>query len=168
MLPRFFPALSFPLVKPLHVVAIVLVAAGSQACDRATAPAGKQPVNVAFTGGTISARIAADSITRDSGLMNVTSLGANAGMLFVFGVDHSWPDGFWMKDTPIPLSIAFIDVNMRVINTDEMAPNTLTPHYANGPYRYALEAGQGWFTSHGVTAGALVSFTLPAGLVIDP
>lgn len=148
------------------LVGVTLLALMS--CDRATAPAGSRPIDVSFTGGTISARIAADSAARDNGLMNTTSLGANAGMLFVFGVDHSWPDGFWMKDTPIPLSIAFIDVNMRVINTDEMAPNTLTPHYANAPYRYAIEANQGWFTQHGVTAGALVSFTLPAGLVIDP
>ena len=152
-------------MKPLRVAALVLAAACHG--DGATGPAGR-PINVTFAGGTISARVAADSAARDTGLMNVTSLGADAGMLFVFGVDHSWPDGFWMKDTPLPLSIAFIDVNMKVINIDDMAPNTLTPHYASSPYRYALEVNQGWFTSHGVTAGTVVSFTLPAGTVTDP
>jgi uncharacterized membrane protein (UPF0127 family) len=156
-------------VKTIRVIAIALVAVACHKSDGGViGPSGGGPISVAFANGAISAKIAATSAARDTGLMNVASLGANDGMLFVFGVDHSWPDGFWMKDTPIPLSIAFIDVNMRVINTDEMAANTLTPHYANAPYRYALEANQGWFTSHGVTAGALVSFTLPSGVVIDP
>jgi uncharacterized membrane protein (UPF0127 family) len=73
-----------------------------------------------------------------------------------------------MLNTPLPLSVAFIDANRLVINIDDMAPNTTTPHYSTRPYRYALEVNQGWFATHGVTAGTAVTFSLPAGTVIDP
>jgi uncharacterized membrane protein (UPF0127 family) len=124
---------------------------------------------VSFPGGAITARIAATIAARDTGLMHVTTLAANAGMLFVFGVDHS-PSGcaFWMKDTPLPLSIAFIDANLTVISVDEMAAETTTFHEPTRACRYALEANQGWFAAHGVAAGTIATFTLPAGTVIDP
>jgi uncharacterized membrane protein (UPF0127 family) len=125
-------------------------------------------ISVSFPGGTVTAKIAATTAARDTGLMNVTSLAANAGMLFVFGIDHSAPDGFWMLDTPLPLSVAFIDANKLVINIEDMAPNTTTPHYSTRPYRYAIEANLGWFATHGVAAGTAVAFSLPAGTVIDP
>lgn len=126
-------------------------------------------INVAFPGGTITAKVAALAAARDSGLMNVATLGANSGMLFVFGVDHTPSNcAFWMKDTPLPLSIAFIDANMKVINVDEMAAETTTFHMPTSSCRYALEANQGWMTAHGVTAGTTVAFTLPAGTIIDP
>lgn len=121
---------------------------------------------VAFGTDTVIAMIAATAGARDTGLMNVTSLAPNAGMLFVFADTTS--TGFWMENTPLPLSIAFIDANMTVVNTDDMAPETLTPHYPARPYRYALEVNQGWFASHGVTAGTVVKFTIPAGTVSDP
>ena len=157
-------------MKRLCALALVL---GLAACTKdhgptQVTPPGDSTIAVSFPGGTITAKIASTVAARDTGLMNVTSLGANAGMLFVFGTDHSAPDGFWMKNTPLPLSIAFIDVNMRVINIDDMAPETLTPHYATRPYRYALEANQGWFASHGVAAGAAVTFSLLAGTIVDP
>ncbi len=126
-------------------------------------------INVVFSGGTISAKIASTSAARDTGLMNVMSLGANSGMLFVFGTDHTPSNcAFWMKNTPTPLSIAFIDANMKVINVDEMAAQSLVFHMPTSSCRYALEANQGWMTSHGVTAGTTVSFSLPTGTIIDP
>lgn len=121
---------------------------------------------VIFGSDTVFAKIAATTGARDTGLMNVTTLAANAGMLFVFA--DSTNSGFWMQNTPLPLSIAFIDANMTVVNTDDMAPETLTPHYAARAYRFALEVNQGWFASHGVVAGSIVKFTLPAGTVSDP
>jgi uncharacterized protein len=126
-------------------------------------------VSVAFSGGTVTAKIAASAAARDTGLMNVTSLAANAGMLFAFGQDHdSTTAAFWMKDTPTPLSIAFIDSNMRVINVADMAAESLTLHYSTQPFRYALEVNLGWFASHNVVAGSAVTFALPAGTIIDP
>jgi uncharacterized membrane protein (UPF0127 family) len=163
-------------VRPLIAIRLVALslAVPFTACSHDhTATQITQPqdstIAVAFPGGTITAKIAATAAARDQGLMNVTSLGANSGMLFAFSVDQSSPpEGFWMQNTPIPLSIAFIDANKTVINIDEMAAETTTLHFASRPFRYAVEANQGWMTSHNVVAGASVSFTLPAGTVIDP
>lgn len=159
-------------MKRLLALAFVLSLA---ACSKSPAapivnvpPDFGKTTSVAFTGGTVTAKIAATAAARDTGLMYVTALAADAGMLFVFGVDHSAPDGFWMLNTPLPLSVAFIDAGKVVINIDDMAPNTTTPHYSTRPYRYALEVNQGWFATHGVTAGTAVTFSLPAGTVIDP
>ena len=125
--------------------------------------------SVVFPGGTITAQIAGTAAQRTSGLMNVTTLAANAGMLFAFATDHAPADcAFWMQDTPLPLSIAFIDSNMHVISLDEMAAETTTIHEPPSACRYAVEANQGWFTSHGVAAGTVVAFTLPAGTIVDP
>jgi uncharacterized membrane protein (UPF0127 family) len=124
---------------------------------------------VAFPGETVTAAIASSCAARSDGLKNVTTLGANAGMLFVFAENHDSLDvGFYMKDTPLPLSIAFIDANKHVINIADMAPETLTLHFSSRPYRYALEVNQGWFASHGVATEATVTFALPAGTIIDP
>ncbi len=98
--------------------------------------------------------------------MNVAPLGANSGMLFSYADTST--EGFWMENTPTALSIAFIDSVMQVINIEDMAPETLTGHYATRQFRYALEANQGWFTSHGVVPGTIVNFTLPAGTISDP
>ncbi len=119
--------------------------------------------------GTVTAEIASTTVARDSGLMGRTSLATNAGMLFVYQDDQSnLLVGFWMRDTPVPLSIAFLDSTKRVISVADMTPNTDTVHVAAAPFRYALEVNQGWLAAHGVTAGTAVSFTLPAGTVISP
>ncbi len=88
---------------------------------------------------------------RATGLMNRFSLQPDHGMLFVF--DHPQPLAFWMKNTYIPLSIAFIDEGGRVINVDDMAPQTESSHWSSAPARYALEMRKGWFAEHGVKAG---------------
>jgi len=131
------------------------------------------PFTVAFTGGTITAAIASTSQARSTGLMNRTSMAADSGMLFVFVSDQPVPPsplpvGFYMQNTLIDLSIAFFDSTKVVISTDEMQANTLTPHYPPRAYRYALEANKAWFTSHGVSAGAQATFTLPAGTIVTP
>ena len=141
------------------------------ACGKsATSP--RPPANVttvSFPGATLTAEIASTAAARSQGLMGRTSLVANGGMLFAYAADQS-PQlvGFWMKDTPIDLSIAFLDANQKVINTDEMLKNTLDTHVAKGNFRYAIEANAGWFTAHSITAGTSAGFTLPAGTVISP
>jgi hypothetical protein len=124
---------------------------------------------ITFPGATLTAEIAASPAARDQGLMGRTLLAADKAMLFVYAADQS-PQfvGFWMKDTPIDLSIAFLDASKQVINVDEMTKNTLNTHVAKSNFRYAIEANAGWFTAHGVAAGTTASFTLPAGTVISP
>jgi uncharacterized membrane protein (UPF0127 family) len=126
-------------------------------------------VNITLGTGTIVAEIAATNIARDSGLMGRTTLGANAGMLFVYAGDQDPAfTAFWMHRTLVPLSIAFMDSTRRVINIEDMAPDTDRYHFATAAYRYALEVNQGWFASHAVASGATVTFTLPAGTVVWP
>ena len=81
-------------------------------------------------------------------------LGANRGMLFVFP-DLDRPC-MWMKNTLIPLSVAFLDEQGAVINIEDMAPQTETGHCAKAPARFALEMTQGWFRSHGISAGGRI------------
>lgn len=126
-------------------------------------------MTVAFAGGTVKAEIAATRAAREAGLMNRTSIAADSGMIFIFGQDQIQQlSAFWMHNTHVDLSIAFIDAQKKVINIEEMAKDTDIYHYAAANYRYAVEAPKGWFTAHGVVAGATATFTVPAGVIIDP
>jgi uncharacterized membrane protein (UPF0127 family) len=102
----------------------------------------------------VTAELARTSEQRATGLMNRFSLQPDHGMLFVF--ERPEPQGFWMKNTYIPLSIAFIDNDGRILNIDDMAPQTEDTHWSNGPAQYALEVRKGWFKEHGIAAGARV------------
>lgn len=89
------------------------------------------------------------------GLMYRHSLPENDGMLFVFPAPgiHC----MWMKDTIIPLSVAFLDETGKIINLAEMAPETLTPHCPASAARYALEMNSGWFEEREIRAGDQVA-----------
>ena len=89
---------------------------------------------------------------RQRGLMGRESLPSDAGMVFVFEEETS--GGFWMKDTLIPLSIAFIDDNGQIVDILDMAPCEADPcpvYIPDATYLFALEANQGFFEDHGVT-----------------
>src|SRR5690606_16225718 len=83
---------------------------------------------------------------RNRGLMFRESLPADHGMLFVFDEDNT--QCFWMRNTPLPLSIAFIDSKGRIINIRDMHPHDETNHCPTRPMRYALEMQQGWFQQY--------------------
>jgi hypothetical protein len=84
--------------------------------------------------------------------MHRKSLGPNAGMLFVF--DEAAPHCMWMKNTYIPLSVAFLDAQGVIINIADMTPHSEQSHCATRPAVYALEMTQGWFAQRGIKAGA--------------
>jgi hypothetical protein len=115
------------------------------------------------TAGTLTVRIADEPDERARGLMDVGSLPANGGMAFVFG-DRPVSDGFWMKDTEIPLAIAFVH-GTRVVDVDEMTPCTQDPcrmYRSTRPYTLAIEANAGWFRRHGIAPGdEMTSFDGP-------
>lgn len=92
---------------------------------------------------------------RAKGLMNRFSLQPDHGMLFVFEAPQ--PLGFWMKNTYIPLSIAFADADGRIVNIEDMKPLDETTHWSRGFALYALEMKQGWFASRGIVAGDVIS-----------
>src|SRR5204862_2798976 len=100
----------------------------------------------------IRAEVAADYGSRMTGLMQRASMPSNAGMLFIF--DEATTQCMWMKNTLIPLSVAFIDDKGAIINVEEMEPQTEDSHCAKRPARYALEMNRGWFAARGIKPGS--------------
>ena len=95
----------------------------------------------------------------EHGLMGRPVLPPDSGMLFVF--PNGSTIGFWMKDTPSPLSIAFIDAVGGVLSVQDMQSFSTDIHMSPAPYQYALEVPQGYFAAHGIDAGATATITLP-------
>jgi uncharacterized membrane protein (UPF0127 family) len=102
----------------------------------------------------IRAEVANTFETRAQGLMFRKSLGPNQGMLFVFPEAES--HCMWMKNTLIPLSVAFIDGNGKIVSISEMLPQTETSHCAKAPATYALEMNRAWFASKKIRPGASI------------
>ncbi|MGZ4149603.1 MAG: DUF192 domain-containing protein [Actinomycetota bacterium] len=111
---------------------------------------------VTFTGsgGVLHVRVADTDPERAYGLMNVSSMPADRGMAFVF--DQPTTAQFWMKDTLIPLSIAFVDASGAVVTILEMTPCAADPceqYAAAAPYVLAVEANADWYADHAVSVG---------------
>jgi uncharacterized membrane protein (UPF0127 family) len=100
---------------------------------------------------TFDVEVAATPAQRARGLMGRTHLSDGAGMLFVF--EAAERHCFWMKDTPLPLSIAFLNDAGTVVGTADMQPETTELHCAAEPVRYALEVRQGTFRDNGIGPG---------------
>jgi len=156
------------------VALLALCAAGSAAgCgggDTPTDTGGSTPPlgTLTLNGASVTLTLAATCAARSQGLMGVTTLDADAGMLFVFADDRQ--RYFWMKDTPTPLSVAFLDAGKKVVFMADMPANStdLYGGFNAPPMRYALETRQGWFAAHGVTLGMTAAFSLPPALTIEP
>jgi uncharacterized protein len=117
-------------------------------------PKGTLRVATATGPATLQVEVAADGYSRGKGLMNRPRLAPDAGMVFVFQSPRS--GGFWMKNTVIPLSIAFWDRSGRILKLLDMAPCEADPcpiYYPGVIYTRAVEANRGWFDSHGVRPG---------------
>jgi len=99
----------------------------------------------------IQAEVARTAPEREIGLMFRTALGASDGMLFVF--EQPGQQCFWMKNTLLPLAVAFIDDDGSIVNIDSMKPKTLDSHCSAKPVRYVLEMNEGWFAKRGIKAG---------------
>jgi len=99
----------------------------------------------------IKAEFADTFQTRARGLMNREKLPQNAGMLFRF--DEAATQCMWMKNTLIPLSVAFVDDSAAIINIVDMQPHDERSHCATQPARYALEMERGWFAKRGIKPG---------------
>ncbi|MDN3922044.1 DUF192 domain-containing protein [Pelomonas sp. PFR6] len=100
----------------------------------------------------IQAEVAQTQEQRAIGLMHRPSMPTNAGMLFVF--EDAGQQCFWMKNTLLPLSIAFIADDGSIVNITDMQPQSLDSHCSAKPVRYVLEMNQGWFAKRGIKAGA--------------
>jgi len=93
--------------------------------------------------------------TRARGLMHRESMAANHGMLFIF--PEPGQHCFWMKNTLIPLTIAFLDDQGVIVNLADMQPRSEDHHCSAGPVRYALEMNQGWFAARNIRPGFRIS-----------
>jgi len=120
----------------------------------AAAPALAEPPVTQLNAGMhlIRAEVVSDPGTRAQGLMYRKTMAQNAGMLFIF--DEPQVHCMWMKNTLIPLSVAFIDDRGAIVNIEEMKPQTEDSHCAAQPVRYALEMNRGWFAARGVKPGS--------------
>ncbi|MBZ2206864.1 DUF192 domain-containing protein [Massilia soli] len=102
----------------------------------------------------IQAEVAATDPQRQQGLMFRENMATNHGMVFVF--DQANPQCMWMKNTPLPLSVAFIDADGKIINIEDMQPKTLESHCSAKPAKYALEMNLGWFKKRNVKPGSAI------------
>ena len=130
----------------LLLAAASLAAAADASLPRPRLHAGGHAFNV---------EVASTPQQRELGLMGRTRLADDAGMLFVF--EHKARHCFWMKDTPLPLSIAFVADDGSLVNIDDMQPQTQDHHCAQAAVRYALEVKQGSFRSKGIRPGMRVT-----------
>jgi uncharacterized membrane protein (UPF0127 family) len=143
--PRRIASQSILRIAPL---ALALAGAPLQAAELPT-------IELSIDGHRLVAEIAASVPTRTTGLMNRFSLQRDHGMLFVFSEPQ--PLAFWMKNTYVPLSIAFIAPDGTIVNIEDMAPQTESTHLSQGAAIYALEMKKGWFADHGIQAGDAVT-----------
>lgn len=103
----------------------------------------------------IDAQVAATNEQRMTGLMFRKSMPQHEGMLFVF--EYPSQQCFWMKNTLLPLSVAFVADDGRIVNIEDMKPQTEDSHCSKEPVRYVLEMNKGWFSKKGIKAGALLA-----------
>ncbi|HEY8101622.1 MAG TPA: DUF192 domain-containing protein [Burkholderiaceae bacterium] len=102
----------------------------------------------------IKAEVAANDAQREQGLMFRQKMGQNEGMVFLFDTPSNVC--MWMKNTLIPLSVAFMDADGKIINIEDMAPQTTESHCAKKPAKYALEMNRGWFKQKNIKPNSAI------------
>jgi uncharacterized protein len=140
---------NYPTLKFLR--SLILIALAAVAIN-ASAQMPEVPLTIA--GQKLTAEVAATNPDRMQGLMHRRMMPENRGMLFVFTDEAN--HAMWMKNTFIPLSVAFIDSKGVITNIEDMKPHTEDAHPATRPVRYALEMNLGWFAKRGIKAGAKI------------
>lgn len=103
----------------------------------------------------IDTQLATNPQERQIGLMNRPSMPTHEGMLFVF--EEPAQQCFWMKNTLLPLTAAFVAEDGTIVNLEDMKPQTTESHCSQKPVRYVLEMNQGWFAKRGIKAGFKLS-----------
>jgi hypothetical protein len=145
-------------LQPAALLAAAAFALLASTPGAASAQARAQPPlpTVKLTAGihVITAEAATTTQSRTIGLMHRERLGPNSGMLFVF--EDKAQQCFWMRNTIVPLTIAFIEDDGTILQLTDMAPKSEASHCSQRPVRYALEMEQGWFGKRGMAPGARV------------
>lgn len=137
----------------ISMLTTLLAGAGCSTSGMRTAPC-------SFGDATVKVELAETEGQRQRGLMYRDKLKSNRGMLFLY------PDevvrSFWMKNTFVPLSIAFMDADWEIVHITDMQPRSLDSHSSIHRCRYVLEVNRGWFDDHGVESGDVLQCDLPA------
>ena len=147
-------------MKPL-ILPLVLVLASAAGLPHASPNAPVRPKSplapsaatalVIFGADTVRAEVANTAETRGQGLMYRDAVPDGTGMLFVF--DREAERSFWMQNTYVALDVAFIDADFRVVDIQQMEPETTDVHDGARPAMFALEVRQGWFAEKGIEIG---------------
>lgn len=146
------PIVAAALPNARAALAAIAFALSMPAPAQGPAPAKPLPVvTLKVAGHALKAEVVATPEQRARGLMFREKLGRNDGMLFIF--DEPAYHSMWMMNTLIPLSVAFVDGEGRILNIEDMQPRTLDSHVAQGPARYAVETNIGWFAERKIKAG---------------
>ncbi len=148
---------AFAISRRIHksLLAIVCFSAGVSWCANVHPQAFKLPVTkLQINNKEITAEIASTEQSRNYGLMFRNKLDKDNGMLFVF--EKPAMPCFWMKNTPLPLTIAFIDKTGLITDLHDMPPYTKQSFCPSVPILYALEMNQGWFANNNISIGAKV------------
>ena len=112
-------------------------------------------VQLTADGHPIQVYVARSDEERALGLMHRREMPQDEGMLFM--CDRSAVQKFWMKDTPLPLSIAFVDEDGTILKIADLEPHDLESESSDHPVRFVLEVNQGWFAERGIAPGARLS-----------
>jgi uncharacterized membrane protein (UPF0127 family) len=142
-------------IKTLFLAALLAVSTATVNAQTAL-----PEITLSIKGQKLTAEVASTDDARMTGLMHRRMMPENRGMLFVF--PYAQPQSFWMMNTYIPLSIAFIDEQGVIVNIDDMKPLTTDPHPSAKPAKYALEMNKGWFSRHGIKAGTRIDGLIDA------
>lgn len=158
------------------VLVLLLLACGSGGesvvTDGARPPEGRQATEepaqvpladrarVIFGTDTVVAEVARTAEEREQGLMFRDEVPEGTGMLFVFADEAL--RSFWMRNTHVPLDVAWMDAELRIVDIQQMEPETTTLHEGSAPAMFALEVPMGWYAAHGVRVGDV------AEIVFDP
>jgi uncharacterized protein len=145
--PRFLPLLFACLL------ALAVTAAPAQ--DRGEPQMNLQRTKLSAGMHQIDAQVAQTPDQRQTGLMHRKSMPAHEGMLFIF--EQPAPQCFWMKNTLLPLTAAFVADDGAIVNLEDMKPQTTDSHCSAKPVRYVLEMNQGWFAKRNIKAGFKLS-----------
>ena len=145
------------LKKTLTILFLIMAAVPFASCKSKKLPVKEITITRADgTTITVQAEIAEKEEERNHGFMERKNIPDGTGMLFIFDKDQIL--SFWMKNTPHPLSIAYIDSRGKIRNIYDMTPFSLTPIKSTSSCRYALEVPQGWFSSNNVEVGNIISW----------
>lgn len=145
------------MVQAMAIAATLLTAYGPAQAQPQEPQLQLQRVDITAGIHRIDAQVAVTPEQREIGLMFRKDMPAQEGMLFVF--ERPATQCFWMKNTLLPLTAAFVADDGTIVNLADMKPQTLDSHCSSKPVRYVLEMNQGWFAHKGIKSGFKLSGT---------